>query len=321
LDFGLCADEVGRHLSEFVFLLPDQKTHFNEMWNAGAQVEIWNGDVSHKAKNGAMHWFSASIMPNFDRTGKKCRHIVFLTDITSRVENEAALCASKNELRTLANHLDFSQEYDRKRIAREIHDELGQHLLALKIDLFSLQRSSALVQPQIKCKIPDLLQSVDETMEHVKCIINDLRPVALDFGLAEAIRTCVKSFTRRHNVSCDLLLSDNSCDLNEIVVTTLYRVLQESLVNISRHAQASRISIALQSSSESTSIEIYDNGIGMAAKRINRRKTFGLLGMKERVEILGGRLTIVSAIGKGTKVMVSMPHKSAFNVNLPLAQE
>jgi len=322
MDFSLYdADDVDCLLANFISPVVGEKIHFDEMWHSVSQGIVWRGDVSHTAKTGATYWFSMSVMPNFDRTGKKYRHIAVFTDITARIENEAALCASRNELRTLANHIDFSQEYDRKRIAREIHDELGQHLLALKMDLFSLQMSSVSVESGVKCKIPNLLQCVDETMAHVKCIINDLRPVALDSGLAEAIRTCVKSFTRRHKVSCDLFLSEDSSDLNEIVVTTLYRVLQESLVNISRHAQASRVSVALQSSNDSTSIEIHDNGIGMAAKRINRRKTFGLLGMKERVEILGGRLTIVSAIGQGTKVLVSMPHKSAFNVNLPLTRD
>lgn len=307
-DFNLSTHPI-RHLSDFIAPAAEQANHMDDMWRTIAQDGIWRGDVCHRSTKGAASWFNATIIACIDGVGKKCRHIVFFTDVTARVKNEAALRASRNDLRALANHMDFSQECDRKRIAREIHDELGQHLLALKMDLLGLQMSSGLVQPRIARDSADLIRNVDETMLHVKRIINDLRPVALDAGLAEAIRTCAKSFTRRHNVPCKLSLSDFSIELNEVAATTLYRVLQESLVNIGRHAQANNVSIALRCSRNAVSIEIDDDGIGMVPSHHNRRKTFGLLGMKERVEMLGGTLAIISQIGAGMKVVASMPHK------------
>jgi len=296
-------------MSDFVTPASLQKDQAGDMWRTIAQDGIWSGDVYHRAKNGTTSWLSATIVSCMDDVGEKCRHIAIFTDVTNRVENEAALRVSRNDLRALANHMDFSQECDRKRIAREIHDELGQHLLALKMDLLGLQMSSALVQPHMALESADLMRSVDETMLHVKHIINDLRPIALDAGLAEAIRLCVGSFTRRHRVPCHLSLSDASINLNEVAITTLYRILQESLVNIGRHARASRVTVALVCSRHAISIEIDDDGVGMNPSHHNRRKTFGLLGMKERVEMLGGTLTITSKIGAGTKVVASMPHK------------
>ena len=307
-DFNLSLHAI-EHLSDFVTPASPQKDRTDDMWRTIAQDGIWSGDVYHRAKNGTTSWLSATIASCMDDVGEKCRHIAIFTDVTTRVENEAALRVSRNDLRALANHMDFSQECDRKRIAREIHDELGQHLLALKMDLLGLQLSSALIQPHVARESADLMRSVDETMLHVKHIINDLRPIALDAGLAEAIRLCVGSFTRRHKVPCHLSLSDASINLNEVAVTTLYRVLQESLVNIGRHARASRVTVALVCSRHAISIEIDDDGVGMNPSHHNRRKTFGLLGMKERVEMLGGTLTITSKIGTGTKVVASMPHK------------
>ncbi len=307
-DFGLLAFRGSESLSDFIAPV-DRKDSKDGMWRTITQEGIWRGDVCHRARGGAMSWFDASVIACNGDVGENSRYIAIFTDITARVENEAALRVSKNDLRALANHLDFSQECERKRIAREIHDELGQHLLALKMDLAGLQMTSALVQPRIARDSAELMRSVDETMLHVKRIINDLRPVALDDGLVEAVRTCAGSFTRRHKVPCDLSLAEVSAGLNEVAVTTLYRVLQESLVNIGRHAQASRVNIALLCTRNATSIEIDDNGVGMFPAPCNRRKTFGLLGMKERVEMLGGTLTIISKIGAGTKIIASMPHK------------
>ena len=297
------------HLSDFIAPAPGHENHPDDMWRTLARHGVWRGEVCHRSSKGTTSWLSATIIACNDETGAAYRYIAIFADVTARVENEAALRVSRNDLRALASHMDFSQECDRKRIAREIHDELGQHLLALKMDLFGLQTSSSMVQPRVARNSADLINSVDETMLHVKRIINDLRPIALDAGLAEAIRMCAGSFTRRHKIPCDLSLSDSPIELNEVAVTTLYRVLQESLVNIGRHAQAGRVTIALVCSRNAISIEIADDGIGMAPSPRNRRKTFGLLGMKERLEILGGTLTIISQIGAGTRIVASMPHK------------
>lgn len=306
-DFNL-SDPVVHLLSDFVTPDGRQANHMDDVWREVERNGLWRGDLRHQAHSGVSSWFSATIIPCPGNWGKHCRHVVFFTDVTARVENETALRESKNDLRALASHMDFSQECDRKRIAREIHDELGQHLLALKMDLFGLQRAPR-VQPRIARDSADLMRSVDETMLHVKRIINDLRPIALDAGFAEAVRICAGSFTRRHKVPCKLCLSDLPTELNEVAATTLYRILQESLVNIGRHARANQVCISLLCSRGAISIEIDDDGVGMAPGHHNRRKTFGLLGMKERVEMLGGTLAIISQIGTGTKVVASMPHK------------
>jgi PAS domain S-box-containing protein len=284
---------------------PDE--YLNELWSTVKGGNIWKGDIRNRAKDGVIHWLDATVIPCFDHTGKIYQYIAICNDITTRKRNEEALYASRNELRALANHLEKAQEFERKRIAREIHDELGQHLLALKMDVSSLDTSTLGTHPKLNAKIQFVLQGIDDTMHHVKSIINDLRPVVLELGLVDAVQSHVRAFERRSGIPCEVNISGDNIELDNERTTVLFRVLQESLVNVSRHAQASRASVALYCDADRVSIVISDNGKGIGANGQNKRNSFGLLGMRERIEALDGMFLIQPAAGGGTKITASIP--------------
>lgn len=220
--------------------------------------------------------------------------------------NEEALTTSCDELRTLAQHLEKIEENERKRIAREIHDDLGQHLLALKLDVSTLHARTG-AHPRLNERVTLALKQIDNTMRCVKAIIKNLRPPDLNLGLAAAIRRQVREFERRTGIACEVALGDDNIDLGEALTSTIYRLVQESLVNASRHAQASRIGITLQRDGGSLSIEVSDNGIGITLDGHKKRSSYGLVGMRERIDAFGGQLTIERARGRGTTLRARVP--------------
>ena len=220
--------------------------------------------------------------------------------------NEDALSTSCNELRTLALHLEKIEENERKRIAREIHDDLGQHLLALKIDVSMLHARTG-AHPRLNEKVALTLEQIDNTMRSVKSIIENLRPPDLNLGLAAAIRRQVSEFERRTGIACAVAMGDDDIELGEALTATIFRIVQESLVNASRHAHASRVDITLHRDAGSVSIEVSDNGIGITLDGHKKRNSFGLVGMRERINAFGGQLTIERARGRGTTLRAQVP--------------
>jgi signal transduction histidine kinase len=214
---------------------------------------------------------------------------------------------SKLLLRQLASYQEQIKEEERKRIAREIHDELGQNLLALRIDVSMLQARTSATHPKLNEKASYALNHIDATIRSVRSIINNLRPPVLDLGLQAAIEWQLEEFRQRSGINCTMLVKDANfhCDLDDKCATTLFRVLQESLSNITRHAQATRVDIELYRDGPRFYLQIKDNGVGM--KDHKKMNSFGLVGMKERVSMLGGEFKIDSAPGKGTTLTISMP--------------
>jgi signal transduction histidine kinase len=216
---------------------------------------------------------------------------------------------SKMMLRQLASHQELIKEEERKRIAREIHDELGQNLMALRIDASMLHARTGAMHPKLNEKAAYALNQIDTTIKSVRGIINDLRPPVLDLGLLAAIEWQIEEFRRRSGILCDITVRDKEFDrnLDEKSATTLFRILQESLTNILRHAQATRVDIDLNRDSSWLYMKVSDNGVGIANSSRKKTNAFGLAGMKERVSMLGGDLKIDSAQGKGTVLAISIP--------------
>ncbi|KJZ49430.1 MULTISPECIES: response regulator [Pseudomonas] len=217
------------------------------------------------------------------------------------------LLQSKLQLRELASYQEHIKEEERKRIARDIHDELGQSLLALRIDVSMLQTRTSTLHPKLNEKVSDALNQLDTAIRSVRSIINDLRPPVLDLGLQAAIEWQLEEFRQRNAIDCTMSAKDENfrCDLNEKSATTLFRIVQESLSNIARHAQATQVHIELSRESRRLYLQIKDNGVGMTDRK--KLNSFGLVGMKERISMLGGEFTIDSAPDKGTKLMISLP--------------
>lgn len=214
---------------------------------------------------------------------------------------------AEEALRQLASYQDRIKEDERKRIAREIHDELGQNLLALRIDIAMLHARTSTTHPRLSSKVHAVLDQIDATMKAMRAIINNLRPTVLDLGLHAAIEWQVKEFQRRTGIACDLEVSAKELTVDGNRATALFRVLQESLNNVFRHARATRTRIEVSQADGRVTMRITDNGIGIFPGCRRKANSFGLVGMKERIATLGGELTIDTAPDKGTALTVSIP--------------
>lgn len=216
---------------------------------------------------------------------------------------------SKQLLLQLATHQELIKEEERKRIAREIHDELGQNLLALRIDASMLHARTASTHPKLNEKAAYALHHIDATIKSVRSIINDLRPPVLDLGLQAAIEWQIEEFRRRSGIECFMHVEDEHLDrdIAERQATALFRILQESLTNILRHAQATQVNVDLYRDDASFTMRVADDGVGMPENPHAGAQSFGLQGIKERVRMFDGELTIDSIPGAGTTLTVSIP--------------
>lgn len=225
-----------------------------------------------------------------------------MLDITEQMQTEQML-------RQLAVHQQTIKEEERKRIAREIHDEMGQNLLALRIDVSMLHARTAASHPRLHGKVETVLHNIDNTIKSVRAIINNLRPVVLDLGLHASFQWQIAEFQRRTGLACELFAKADELDqgLTEAQTTTLFRILQESLTNVARHANASCVIIALSRKEARLHMEIADDGVGMYPGDRRKSKSFGLLGIRERLSAIGGEMTVQSKPGEGTVLTLSIP--------------
>jgi signal transduction histidine kinase len=230
-----------------------------------------------------------------------------LAHIHEREQAEAALRQSQEELRELASYQERIKEDERKRIAREIHDELGQNLLALRIDIAMLHARTGATHPKLNKKVHGVLDQIDSTMKAMRAIINNLRPTVLDLGLNAAIEWQVKEFQRRTGIACELDMPDTEMAMDDGRATALFRILQESLNNVFRHARATKAKIELYDKGDRLFMRVADNGIGIFPGCRRKANSFGLVGIKERISTLGGELTIDTAPDTGTTLTVSIP--------------
>jgi signal transduction histidine kinase len=221
--------------------------------------------------------------------------------------SEANLRMSNAKLRQLAEHAEHIKEVERKRIAREIHDDLGQNLLALRIEADLLASRTGERHPLLHDRARRTLQQIDSTIKSVRQIINDLRPNVLDLGLNAAVDWQIEQFESRTGIPCELLENDNDIKISDRAATALFRILQESLTNISRHANASRVRVELRVDAQRILMVVSDNGRGVQAGGAHKPGSFGLVGIEERVKILGGSFTMSSSSATGTTISVSLP--------------
>lgn len=231
--------------------------------------------------------------------------------------SQAKLQRSNENLRRLAAHAENIKESERKRIAREIHDDLGQNLLALRIEADMLSARTGARHPRLHARALSTRLQIDATIKSVRQIINDLRPNVLDLGLNAAVAWQITEFRRRTGIDCELIENHQEIKVEDQCATALFRILQESLSNISQHAKASRVRIELRVERGWISMTVGDNGIGLHADGRHKPSSFGLVGIEERIKILGGTFRINSSPGAGTTVQVLVPASGA--PNLPAA--
>ena len=218
--------------------------------------------------------------------------------------------ANPDELRELIDHQARIREDERKRIAREIHDELGQYLLALRIDV-SLLKDDSNNEKELRVeRVNKILEHVDATVKSVRQIINNLRPAVLDLGLVAALEWKAQKFERQNAIWCEFHTEDDNLSLDEASSTALFRMLQEALTNIVKHAKATQVKIHLLTEDDKLIMHITDNGVGFPKVRNRQNKTFGLAGIRERIAMLNGDFRIKSS-DNGTTLSFVIPYKKS----------
>jgi len=221
---------------------------------------------------------------------------------------EQQLQQSRQQLRRLTDHLQSAREQERTEIARTIHDELGQTLTALKLDLAWLSRRLGDDALQLKEKVTAMDGVIDDSIETVQQLATDLRPSLLDnLGLETAIEWQVETFAQRAEIAYKLSITPSAGDIPEEVKIVVYRILQECLSNVARHAQASVIGISLHTTDSAVELCVRDNGKGLDEAVLDEPSSLGIIGMRERARTLGGDVEITSFAGLGTKVTVVVP--------------
>jgi two-component system sensor histidine kinase UhpB len=227
-----------------------------------------------------------------------------------RKRMEEKLMQTTEQLRNLSAHLQSVREEERTNIAREIHDELGQVLTVLKIQVTLLSKELKKDQFSIRERMLSVARLLEETVESVQRITSELRPGILDeLGLVPAIEWQAQEFNSRTkiNVECDLPKEDIILDQSK--ATAVFRIFQEALTNIARHANASKVNIILEQSDGNLKLKVKDNGKGITQNQINNPKSLGILGMKERALVFGGTVTIKSSMDIGSVVELGIPLK------------
>ena len=241
-------------------------------------------------------------------TSSRRAALALAQEMTSELrESQTKLQLSHQKLRRLADHAYQIKEMERKRIAREIHDDLGQSLLALRIEAELLAGRTKGTHSHLHKRARATLLQIDTTIKSVRQIINDLRPTVLDLGLSAAVEWQVNQFQRRTGIQCEIQDDHGEIALPDHCATAFFRILQESLTNIVRHANATRVKVELRLNGGWLSLTVRDNGCGLPPGGRNKYGSFGLVGIEERIVILGGTCAVFSEPDGGTTVMVSAP--------------
>jgi two-component system sensor histidine kinase UhpB len=245
-----------------------------------------------------------------DASGTVTRLVGGLRDITQRKQAQEELALSRHRLRALSAKLESLREEERSRISREIHDQLGQMLTGLKMDLRWIERrlgdldGNAAINP-ILDKAVEAGGLADETISAVQKIASELRPGVLDnLGLAAAIRYEAARFQERTGIACDVRVPEQPMPLARDVATAAFRIFQEALTNVTRHATATQVAIELRLDDNDFVLEIIDNGRGISAETLTNPRSLGLLGMQERAANINGQLTIQRGESAGTRVIL-----------------
>lgn len=229
-------------------------------------------------------------------------------DVTEWRANEEALRRSRQELRDLAARLQTVREEERTRIARELHDELGQALTGLKLDLAWVRGRLTRQQTELSERLQTLVTRVDGTVDAVRRLATELRPGVLDLlGLVAAIEWQAQEFGRRTGIETNLELHSDHSPVDDVRATTVFRILQEALTNVARHAGAGRIQITFTQTREQLRLEVVDDGRGITQEELAGRRSLGLVGIRERAIGCGGELDIQGEPGRGTILRVRIP--------------
>ena len=235
-------------------------------------------------------------------------YTVILRDVTARMQAEVALRRSKEELQELGAAADVAREQEKNRIARELHDELGQALTMLQMDIAWCKQKLPAGEDDFARRLDKMAGLLTGTVAATRRIAADLRPLLLDdLGLLPAVESLVENFIQRTGVTCELAVSNPGMQLPGAHSTAVFRVVQEALTNVAKHAEAQHVEVAIEQGPTEVTVSIRDNGRGFSPQEPRKAGSFGLVGVRERAYLIGGDATITSAHGKGTSIELRLP--------------
>lgn len=307
--------ETGIPADEAMYLTPERhwqatmpvaeyRRKLREVMDTGEPAEIlleWRQPDGGRMTSHAFH-----VVPERSSGGQVEGVLSIGHNVTALMEAEQRLEDSCEQLRELTTRREEAREEERKRIARDIHDELGQMLTALRMDVSLLRMKFGEANPALLGELQGVMGRVDATIQVVRNVAAKLRPAVLDMGIVSAMEWQVGEFVKRSGVRCGLQVADEDICLDEERATALFRIVQESLTNVARHAHAQNVDISLKREGDAYLLEVRDDGKGFDHEML-KKKTFGLMGIRERVMLLQGELEISSAPGSGTTVSVRIP--------------
>ncbi|MEQ1529697.1 MAG: PAS domain-containing protein [Methylococcales bacterium] len=303
--YRVSPEEVREDASKiFAIVHPDDYGSLNESIQISARdLTQWRHKYRVKFADGDVRWLFGNALPEREADGSILWH-GFITDITEAKRVDQLLL-------DFSSHLDLAQEQDRARISREIHDQLGSILTSLKMDLSWLQKKIPSKLAEGQKKINTMHSHLNDAIQTVRTIATELRPSILDhLGLVAAIEWQLGKFQRQSGLKCTLLVSNPELVIDENPSTAIFRIIQECLTNIARHAKATEVVLSLEIVESQLLLTLTDNGCGMSDAEMHKQGRYGILGMHERARYFHGVVTIDSSIGHGTRIKITMPQDS-----------
>ena len=317
--FGTSAEElIGGSAGWMTWLLDEDLPGFVEAaaLSAGNLSTLnWEGRI--QLSTGEQKWINLRSSPRLSEAGEVVWDGV-MWNITHSKRVEADLRESRSQLAALSNHLQRIKEEERERIARDVHDVLGGTLVAMKFEMSLLESKLGSDPAQAHVRARNVGRMVDDAIATVGRVTRELRPGILkDFGLAAAIESQGEDFAQRTGIACNILCTDHDLDPDYDTALALFRVFQEALTNVSKHSKASEANVRLMQEGDEVVLEIADNGCGLAMSDLQKPRSFGLRGIRERLSSLGGRLDLSPASPHGTRLTLRSPLRPALADELP----
>jgi len=258
--------------------------------------------------DGEVRWLCNHGRPCYDSRGKALRLAGTVQDITDRKRSEESLNTLHEKMSDLSAHLETVREQECLAISREIHDEIGQTLTALKLDLSWVNHRIDPFNCELAERLAEMRTSLDYLIAKAQQITSELRPPLLDnLGLAAAVEWQVREFRRRSGIDCHCSTPEHCEPIDGKIATAVMRILLEALTNTLRHARATLVQVCLSCSAHSLELEVFDNGSGITAEEAGSSMAYGVMGMQERARLCHGELEIVGTPGRGTSVCLSIP--------------
>lgn len=306
---GIAPSDLQNDSSRFLNLIQaeDIPTFLDTLKQSAKTLCFWNWEGRITLPNNESKWVSLGATPQNTQSGLP-RWEGILLDITQSKLGELEVKQAQQQLLELSSHVQDAKEQERLRIAREVHDEIGSLLTAIKMDLSWLTQRLPKDNPALTDKAKTISELVNRTITSASNLAHSLRPGFLDcFGFIAALEIEAQEFSKRSNISCTISKSQESIELPETHTITLFRIFQETLNNILKHAKAKHVQVEIVKGEDHLELVIEDDGVGFDDAARNKPRSFGLRGIHERIAHLGGTVKISSALGEGTRIVIFVP--------------